>query len=616
MPLWWCVPGLEPIVIATPSAADIADNWRMVLTGPVNVVSPLTKGTYDMIAPIPTRDISADIEAWRVELQRKRRSADYLSRGPRLIRELAERFGWGGSRDATTQDLATWLADSGGSSHSQNNRLSMISSYFEFCRRVRKSVLVNPADGLDRASGGESGDGSRAFTAAETVAIFGAAHGHWKTAVVMMALVGLRRGAVFRRLTCGMVDLDRRQLSVPGGVLKSKRRQDFPLNDEAFAVLAEAVRGRGASEFIVPSKFDQGVWLFLLKRAGVAHVDSRGRVAGTHSFRKHFATSLAMSGVHVQVAQQLLGHADVKQTLTHYTRLGTELQVAAVKNLPRLSREDSAICARSPEQNGGKVLDCLSDNGDAFSANRPDSQTMLTNFQHGQNERPDAGSRNGSHPSQSISVGRSFQSCSSDEIPVRGGRREVTPRGFEARSVSPLLGRADDPTVIRSGFDSQDPYAVRAGAARSAAGSPAVASPTGAWPQAASNETAMPPGCARSAAGVPGAEDERVESTGFQPVQAGSSPASLIGSSVAARRVGRGCPGPALDNAGVHESPAANSPESIVLDAVAAVPSHRRRALLLQLVALLSAVAGLAAVWFLFTPSHVEIADSPVVTGR
>lgn len=109
MSVIWCVPGLSPVVIGTPAGESVADNWRRALTGPVNVVSPDAKGTYDMIAPIPTRDISADIEAWRVELQRKRRSADYLTRGPRLVRELADRFGWSTSGEATTAQLSEWL---------------------------------------------------------------------------------------------------------------------------------------------------------------------------------------------------------------------------------------------------------------------------------------------------------------------------------------------------------------------------------------------------------------------------------------------------------------------------------------------------------------------------
>lgn len=288
--------------------------------------------------------IELDIRAWASELARKKRSRDYLSRGPTLIRTLSIQFRWRLAQDATTDQLSRWLASLGGSGRSQNNRLSMLREFFRFCLRVRKSIVDNPAASVDRAHDA-TGDGVREFTAKEVSALYSAANGHWRTAVGIFATTALRRGAVFRGIKCGWVDAGRRALMIPAGVLKNRRAQTIPLNDDAMAVFTTAVKGRLPDEHIVPVGFDQATWLYLLKRAGVNRYDERGRPAGTHSFRKGVLTALAEAGVHPKVAQDIAGHVDIRQTMRHYTRLGDRHQREALEKLHAISHCSADGCA-------------------------------------------------------------------------------------------------------------------------------------------------------------------------------------------------------------------------------------------------------------------------------
>ncbi len=66
----------------------------------------------------------------------------------------------------------------------------------------------------------------------------------------------------------------------------------------------------------------------LLQRAGLA--DEGFTI---HSLRHTFATTLAEKGVHPSTAQKMLGHSDIRMTLTIYTHATDEMQDAATAAL-------------------------------------------------------------------------------------------------------------------------------------------------------------------------------------------------------------------------------------------------------------------------------------------
>ena len=52
-----------------------------------------------------------------------------------------------------------------------------------------------------------------------------------------------------------------------------------------------------------------------------------------HSLRHTFATTLAEKGVHPSTAQKMLGHSDIRMTLTIYTRTTEGMQDSATAAL-------------------------------------------------------------------------------------------------------------------------------------------------------------------------------------------------------------------------------------------------------------------------------------------
>lgn len=67
-----------------------------------------------------------------------------------------------------------------------------------------------------------------------------------------------------------------------------------------------------------------------------------------HGFRKTFCTFLAKSGVHPKLAQQIMGHSDIRTTMDIYTEVNGDKKKEAVNSLPNLSEiremvEDQAV---------------------------------------------------------------------------------------------------------------------------------------------------------------------------------------------------------------------------------------------------------------------------------
>lgn len=286
------------------------------------------------------------IRAWKKELVRLKRSPAYQKDGPALVDRLTARFDWQHPGDATSEQIQSWIVEQPWKGSTQNNVLSMLSTFFEFTMKPLKLRRDNPVDDIERAAG-EKGDGVREFTQEEMWRIIAAARGHWFTACTMMATTLLRRGAVFRgprSMRCGYFDRAGRCLEVPPGVLKNRKPQTIPLNDDAMAALEKATANRGHDELIVPILYDEGTFFALLKRANVERYDERGRPAGTHSFRKGGATTMAEAGVHPQTAQHLLGHSDIRLTMKSYTKMGFRHQVEAVKNLGSVKPVGASTC--------------------------------------------------------------------------------------------------------------------------------------------------------------------------------------------------------------------------------------------------------------------------------
>lgn len=79
-----------------------------------------------------------------------------------------------------------------------------------------------------------------------------------------------------------------------------------------------------------------------LKRAGIQHKDTTGRVVHFHSFRKTFQTLGARHGIGQRSAQELLGHSDPRLTADVYTDIaGLELHTE-IQKLPWITQDSPA----------------------------------------------------------------------------------------------------------------------------------------------------------------------------------------------------------------------------------------------------------------------------------
>lgn len=99
----------------------------------------------------------------------------------------------------------------------------------------------------------------------------------------------------------------------------------------------------------------QCVWRRVTEHAGVVH-------RGIHHLRHTYGTTLAESGVHERVAQQLLGHADSRTTREIYTHVSERMMGEAVQAIS--DAVDSVIGNTNGSSSGSRDRSELRDPGD------------------------------------------------------------------------------------------------------------------------------------------------------------------------------------------------------------------------------------------------------------
>ena len=149
------------------------------------------------------------------------------------------------------------------------------------------------------------------------------------------AFAGLRKGDLQRLV---WVDVNFQESTITIRTGKAKRVDVIPMHPQ----LADAlVRHQQANPALPMSRvWSQGVQNLTrqndFKRAGIALVDSEGRVADLHALRATLATQLARNSVTPQVAQRILRHSDYRTTMKHYTMLGLVDTAAAISKIPNI----------------------------------------------------------------------------------------------------------------------------------------------------------------------------------------------------------------------------------------------------------------------------------------
>lgn len=193
----------------------------------------------------------------------------------------------------------------------------------------------------------------RALTAVEQQLIVTTPHRARVGALVMM-LAGLRRGELIP-LTWNDIDLDGLKISVtksaecksgnrfevkPGTKTSWGRMVDITLD---LALELQHAKANSQSRYVCPRTNGQMHTLISWRRMWSSYITALRRSPGAeetsieeitaHYLRHTYATLLYLSGVDVLTASKLLGHANVKTTITIYTHLDELMKSKSVDKL-------------------------------------------------------------------------------------------------------------------------------------------------------------------------------------------------------------------------------------------------------------------------------------------
>lgn len=142
---------------------------------------------------------------------------------------------------------------------------------------------------------------------------------------------GFRRGTL-QNLTGDSIHLDvaNPHIVVPAQITKSGRQFIMPVEDSAVIdAIDQLLRfaytrkpgfkhyGRPFAMLPVSETFDRD-----LARSDIPKTDELGRSVVFHSLRGTFCTQMALSGVPVQVAKELMDHQSISTTMKYYTLVG------------------------------------------------------------------------------------------------------------------------------------------------------------------------------------------------------------------------------------------------------------------------------------------------------
>lgn len=154
---------------------------------------------------------------------------------------------------------------------------------------------------------------------------------------LLAAYTGLR-AAELASLTPASFDFSQTPpiVTVEAAYSKRRRRDQLPLHPDVARSLQSLVTGRPAGETLWPGNWRKRSSLMIqadLRAAGVEFEVAK-RQFDFHALRHQFITSLALSGAHPKVAQDLARHSTITLTMDLYAHLGLAEMARAIEALP------------------------------------------------------------------------------------------------------------------------------------------------------------------------------------------------------------------------------------------------------------------------------------------
>jgi integrase/recombinase XerD len=139
---------------------------------------------------------------------------------------------------------------------------------------------------------------------------------------------GLRRNELVSLKTYD-VDLGRNTLLVRSETSKSRRDRTLPLNSSVVPILNDYLEERGKTGYVTPYFFVSSTHDGNLTKDGLKHlVDNLNNLSGVdfhlHQFRHTFAVNVLHNGCDIAKLKQLMGHTDIRMTMTYLRCLPTK----------------------------------------------------------------------------------------------------------------------------------------------------------------------------------------------------------------------------------------------------------------------------------------------------
>ena len=282
----------------------------------------------------------------------RHQSRDHVRHINERLSRLLKECGWQRASDITAESFEHWRAE-----HPELKGKTK-DEYLSAARLLTKRLLklglfeADPLGKVERV-------GRKLHRAAEKRALSDAelralVKGPRGLVYLAAAQTGLRRNEL-RQLRWADVHAegDRPHIALRASTTKGKRGATQWITAELAAALGEAGRGKSPDGLVFAGGMPTPRTVKAdFKAAGVVMVDALGRRACFHGLRKTFGTNLARGGVSPRIAQELMRHQDIRQTMGVYTDLEALPIRNAVEVLPRLLGTGEGPDAQLDAQSG------------------------------------------------------------------------------------------------------------------------------------------------------------------------------------------------------------------------------------------------------------------------
>lgn len=236
------------------------------------------------------------------------------------------------------------------SNRTKNMTLSVLRLLFQKAKDW-DYIDSSPTDGIKWLK--EEKGGSRSLTYAEISGLWNQLHAWQRSVIRVLVFSGLRTGEL-SNLKFQDINWEENYLTVVSEKTrktKSRRSRKIPLNPdlcEELQYLQEwlPVRRGHCQVEAKPREAHQREYVFchedgspiksFRKTVGTAFKKAEIQGVTVHGLRKTFCSLLAKSGVHVKVAQELMGHRDPSLTLAIYTQVEDSQLREAVNQMPSM----------------------------------------------------------------------------------------------------------------------------------------------------------------------------------------------------------------------------------------------------------------------------------------